>query len=182
MRFLQPLEQFPRSPPWLSLEPFAQQLRHLRQWVGTTPATRSFCLRLIGRTHLSLLPDGAQPRQELLDCGRARSGCFGRGRTVGDFDEVFLSPADVLQQQKAPAQSVDHRYQAGDVGSVAGPHLTCKSKKQWMLGWRLTEAWKKASRHYCTDNDISMQQLLDEINACRRQEEGDQGAVVSKLT
>ena len=43
MRFLQPLEQFPRSPPWLSLEPFAQQLRHLRQWVGTTPATRSFC-------------------------------------------------------------------------------------------------------------------------------------------
>jgi hypothetical protein len=38
MRFLQPLEQFARSPPGLGLKPFAQQLRHPREWVGTPTA------------------------------------------------------------------------------------------------------------------------------------------------
>jgi hypothetical protein len=66
---------------------------------GRRRPTRSFCRR----THLSLLPDGAQPRQELLDCRRARSGCFGRGRTVGDFDEP------VAFGEQAPRRSVPRR-------------------------------------------------------------------------
>ena len=128
MCFLQPLEQFARSPPWLGLEPFAQQLRHPRQRVGTTPATLSLCLRFIGRTHLSLLPGGAQSRQELLDCGRAQSGCFGRGRTVGNFDELFLSCTDVLQQQNRIEGRVNRVYPAAHV--LADPGVRQEALKR----------------------------------------------------
>ena len=129
MCFLQPLEQFARSPPWLGLEPFAQQLRHPRQRVGTTPATLSLCLRFIGRTNLSLLPGGAQsPDRNYSIVGALPSGCFGRGRTVGNFDELFLSCTDVLQQQNRIEGRVNRVYPAAHV--LADPGVRQEALKR----------------------------------------------------
>ena len=77
---------------------------------------------------LFLLPDCAQPRQGLLDRGRARSGCFGRGRTVGDFDGGGLSRADVLQQQNRVQGRVNRVDPAPHV--LAGPGIRQQALKR----------------------------------------------------
>jgi hypothetical protein len=115
MRFLQPLEQFARSPPWLGLKPCAQQLRHPRERVGTPTPARGLLLWLAGRAHLAVLPCRAQSRQELLQRRRGRLRRFANDRTVGECNQLLLSFTDGFQQSNRIQPGIRRRCAAADV-------------------------------------------------------------------
>ena len=115
MRFLQPLEQFARSPPGLGLKPFAQQLRHPREWVGTPTPARRLRLRLAGRAHLAVLPCRAQSGQELLQRRSRRLRRFANDRPVRECNQLLLDFTDRFQQSNRVQCGIRGRCAATDV-------------------------------------------------------------------
>ena len=115
MRFLQPLEQFARSPPWLGLKPFAQQLRHPCERVGTPTPAGGLFLRLAGRAHLAVLPCRAQSGQELLQRRSGRLRRFANDRPVGECNQLLLDFTDRFQQSNRVQCGISGRCAATDV-------------------------------------------------------------------